>query len=376
MPIKSMFALLFAVCVLAVLAVHGAQAEEQVIFREVADGYNRLRIPAICITKNGTLLAFAEGREGGDAGDIDTILRRSEDGGKTWSPIQVVWNDGANTCGNPAPLVDCETGTVWLFNTWNLGTDRERAIIDGSSQDVRRAYLSRSDDDGRTWSAPREMPHLRKPEWRWYATGPCNGIQLTRGPHKGRLVMPANHSDRKASKNREQTYRAHLIYSDDNGQTWTLGGVHEPLTNESTVVELSDGSLMQNMRSYHGKHCRAVALSRDGGITFEKVYLDESLQSPVCQANILRYSWPEEGRGRIIFSSPGGKGRTHMTLRISYDDGRTWAVEKVVHAGPSAYSNLVKLPNGQLGLLYERGKKGPYETITFETFSMAGLEEK
>jgi sialidase-1 len=365
-----------AFCISAVLAFHAAEAEEQVIFREVADGYNRLRIPAICITKAGTLLAFAEGREGGDAGDIDTILRRSEDGGKTWSPIQVVWSDGANTCGNPAPVVDYETGTVWLFNTWNLGSDREGAIMDGSSGNVRRAYLSKSDDDGRTWSKPVEMPHLRKPEWRWYATGPCHGIQLTRGAHQGRLVVPANNSDRIMSKNREQSYRSHIIYSDDHGQTWTLGGVLEPLTNESTVVELCDGSLMQNMRSYHGKHCRAVAVSRDGGVTFEKVYLDEALQSPVCQGNILRYSWPEDGRGRIVFSSPGGKGRTDMTLRISYDDGATWEAERVIYAGPSAYSNLVKLPDGQLGLLYEKGAKGPYETITFATFSMKTIEGK
>jgi len=345
---------------------------EQTLFQKKKDGYNNIRIPTIAVTKTGTLLAFAEGRVGGDAGDIDTIMRRSEDGGKTWGKIEVVWDDEKNTCGNPAPLVDLQTGTIWLFNTWNLGSDHESAIMVGKSKHPRKVYLCKSTDDGKTWSKPEELADLRQEPWRWYATGPCNGIQLTRGPHKGRLICPANHSDKATPKRTSKTYRSHIIYSDDHGKTWKLGGVHEPLTNESTVVELSGGEVMQNMRSYHGKHNRAVAVSTDGGVTFGKVYLDDGLKSPVCQASILRYSWKEEGKSRILFASPGGRGREKMTVRVSYDEGKTWPVSKLIYAKGSAYSNLVKLPDEKVGLLYE---KDGYATITFATFSLKWLEK-
>lgn len=349
--------------------------ETQILFRKAVDGYNNIRIPAICSTKDGTLLAFAEGREAGDKGDIDLIVRRSEDGGKTWGGIEVIWDDKDNTCGNPCPVVDLDTGTIWLFLTWNLGTDSETAIMTGESEHPRSPWVTYSDDDGKTWAEPKKLPHLRKKEWTWYATGPGNGIQLSRGPHKGRLVLPANHADRMTAKRDSSTYRSHIIYSDDHGENWQLGAIQESLTNESTVVELTDGSVMQNMRSYHGKGNRAVAVSRDGGASFDRLYLDAGLQSPVCQANILRYSWPEENQSRILFSSPTGEKRAGITVRMSYDEGRTWPVNKLMHQGPGAYSNMVRLPNGDIGLLVEVGESDPYETISLITFGMDWLEE-
>ncbi|MBN2295326.1 MAG: exo-alpha-sialidase [Pirellulales bacterium] len=369
---KSLMIFLSMIAGLATVCTHAdAEITEQIIFQRKKDGYNNIRIPVICRTTKGTLLAFAEGRVGGDAGKIHTILRRSEDGGRTWSKIQIVWSDGNNTCGNPAPIVDHNTGIIWLFNTWNLGSDHERDIMTGRSKFPRKVYLCKSTDDGKTWSKPVEMPHLRKQPWRWYATGPCNGIQLTRGPHKGRLICPANNSDRATPKRSSKTYRSHIIYSDDHGETWKLGGVQEPLTNESTVVELADGSVMQNMRSYHGKHNRAEAVSKDGGETFGELYLDDTLQSPVCQGSILRFSWLEDGKSRILFSSPAGKGREKMTIRLSYDEGKTWPISKEIYPGGGAYSNLVKLSDDAIGLLYE---KDGYETIVFATIPLKELE--
>ena len=131
---------------------------------------------------------------------------------------------------------------------------------------------------------------------------------------------------------------------------------------------------MQNMRSYHGKGNRAVAVSKDGGLSFAPLYLDDGLQSPVCQANILRYSWPEENQSRILFSSPTGEKRAGITVRLSYDEGKTWPVSKMIDQAPGAYSNMVRLPNGDIGLLVEKGKSSAYETISFITFDLSWLE--
>jgi sialidase-1 len=288
----------------------------------------------------------------------------------------VIWSDGTNVCGNPTPVVDRETGTIWLLLTWNRGSDPERAILEGKSGDTRRVFVTRSTDDGKTWEKPREITEsVKKPHWRWYATGPVNGIQLTRGKHKGRLAAPANHSDH--SEGGKHPYRAHVIYSDDHGATWKIGGVEEEKTNESTVVELEDGSLLHNMRSYHGKNLRAIARSRDGGLTWSDVRLDAALIEPVCQASILRFSWPEgERKGAILFSNPASSRRERMTVRLSQDDGSSWPVSRVLWEGPAAYSSLVVLPDGKAGCVYERGEKNPYEKIVFATFTIEWLKGK
>ncbi len=145
------------------------------------------------------------------------------------------------------------------------------------------------------------------------------------------------------------------------------------MTNESTVTELIDGRLMQNMRSYHGRGGRAVAISNDGGQSFEKLLLADHLDSPVCQASILRYSWPEDDSSRILFSSPKGSQRSHMTIRLSYDEGKTWPKDLLIHDGGSAYSNLVKLPDDRVGLLYE---KDDYQAIVFASLDLVEIEDK
>ncbi|MEX2591866.1 MAG: sialidase family protein, partial [Anditalea sp.] len=193
------------------------------IFESGKDGYACYRIPAIVATNNGTLLAFAEGRRDGcsDTGDIDLLLKRSEDGGLTWSDHIVVWNDGGNTCGNPAPVVDQETGEVFLLATWNLGTDHERDIISGESEDTRRVFFLSSTDDGKSWSAPNEITQsVKKDNWTWYATGPVSGIQLKNKEYKGRLVIPCDFIEGGSKK-----AGSHIIYSDDHGKTWQLGGI-------------------------------------------------------------------------------------------------------------------------------------------------------
>ncbi|RPI96845.1 MAG: exo-alpha-sialidase [Chloroflexi bacterium] len=364
--------------VAAITAVHAQERTLQLseVFVFGQDGYHTYRIPAMVVTTHGTVLAFCEGRKAGrgDAGRIDLLLKRSTDHGSSWSPQQVVWSDGENTCGNPAPVVDQATGVVWLLMTWNLGADKEAAIDRGASRDTRRVYVAHSKDDGRTWSTPKEITAaIKKPDWRWYATGPVNGIQLTRGPRRGRLVIPANHTA--TNLQGQVVSRSHIIYSDDHGASWQLGGLEDEKTNESTVVELADGSLLHNMRNYRGTNRRAVARSHDAGGTWSAVAEDAALIEPVCQASILRATWPEnQVRSRILFSNPASAKREHLTVRASYDEGLTWPVSRVLHAGPSAYSCLTILQDRTVACLFERGEKSPYETITLARFPLPWLE--
>jgi sialidase-1 len=341
-------------------------------------GYNRYRIPSLIVSKQGTLLAFCEGRSGGDSGDIDTLVRRSEDGGETWSKYQVVWSDGGNTCGNPCPVVDQSTGRIYLLSTWNLGSDNESRIISWKSKDVRHPYICYSDDDGKSWSKPVCISDTaRLDDWRWYATGPGIGIQIKSGKYASRLVIPCDHSytetrDGVFKRYNRYGYSSHVIYSDDHGRTWKISKTIIPGCNENQVVELSDGSLMMNMRSYNGKQCRAVSISKDGGESWSEITHDPALIEPVCQASMITYNYGNNNL--ILFSNTADKkSRIRMTVRLSFDDGRTWPVSRILHEGPAAYSCLAVLENGEIACFYEAGEKNPYESMIFEKFSLEWL---
>ena len=235
------------------LATTCASAAEQAVdlWRSGEGGYDTYRIPSLIKTKSGTLVAFCEGRKAGrgDSGNIDLLMRSSTDSGKTWGTTQVIWDDEGNTCGNPCPVVDQETGAILLLLTHNLGIDHERQIIAQTSKGTRTVWLLKSTDDGKTWSEPKEITRqAKKPDWTWYATGPGAGIQIQHGPHKGRLVIPCDHIEAETKH-----YYSHVIYSDNHGDTWHLGGATpEHQVNECEVVELADppGRLMLNMRNY------------------------------------------------------------------------------------------------------------------------------
>jgi sialidase-1 len=334
-------------------------------------GYHTFRIPSAIATRKGTLLAFAEGRRAGagDAGDIDLVVKRSHDDGKSWSQLQVVGDNGPNTFGNPCPVIDQRSGAIWLLTTQNRGTDREQDIIAGTSQAGRTVWVMKSEDDGETWSPPVEITAaVKKPDWRWYATGPGVGIQ-TRG---GRLVIPANHSDASGA------HRSHLIFSDDAGRTWNLGAISDEGTNESQVAELADGRLMLNMRNHPPKpeNFRMVATSDDGGRTLSKASSDRSLIEPPAQASLLRLTTARtHDRNRLLFSNPASVRRERLTVRLSHDEGVSWPVSRLVHEGPAAYSSLVVLRDLSIGLLLERGDRSPYERITFARFTLDWLTE-
>ncbi len=361
----------------------GLQLQQTDVFVAGQGGYHTYRIPALIVTTNHTLLAFCEGRKNSasDTGNIDLLLKRSTDGGKTWSEPQVVWDDGPNTCGNPCPVVDEQTGTIWLLLTHNPGNLGERQIRERKPGAIRTVWVSRSTDDDKTWTAPENITaSVKEPDWAWYATGPGVGIQIQHGPHKGRLVIPCDHSfspPDHAGMGPTVEGGSHVIYSDDHGRTWKLGGTVRPKMNECQVVELSDGAggLLLNMRNTAKANRRAQSISHDGGQTWTAPQFPPQLVEPRCQASLSRYDWPKRDQpGRILFSNPAGPHRTDLTVRVSLDDGRTWPASKILHDGPAAYSCLAVLPDKSIGCLYECGRTNAYERITFARFPLGWLK--
>lgn len=354
-----------------------AAVEQTEVFVSGEGGYHTYRIPAVIRAANGALLAFCEGRKsgGGDAGDIDLLLKRSTDGGRTWGATQVVWDDAANTCGNPCPVLDESTGTLWLLLTHNVGTEHESDIITKKSKGTRTVWVTHSRDHGATWATPVDITSTTKePSWGWYATGPGVGIQIQSGANAGRLVIPCDHSYDDPSgkvRNGPYEYGAHTITSDDHGKSWRLGGVIRPKVNECQVVESFDerGTLIMNMRSYFGRNRRTHATSADGGLSWTAPKDVPDLIEPVCQASILR----APAAKLFLFSNPAATKRERLTVKASADDGRTWPRELVLHEGPAAYSSLVILDATTAGCLYERGEKAARERITFARFALSDV---
>ncbi|MBI5691696.1 MAG: exo-alpha-sialidase, partial [Verrucomicrobia bacterium] len=218
------------------------------------------------------------------------------------------------------------------------------------------------------WATPTEITvTTKKPDWTWYATGPGAGIQIEHGPRRGRLVIPCDHIEAGT-----KCYYSHVIYSDDHGRTWQLGGrTPRDQVNECEVAELSGQRLLLNLRNYdRTKQTRQQAISRDGGATWGEQRHVPELIEPICQASLRRFSWPADGRsGLLLFSNPASTKRENLTVRRSYDEGETWRDPLVLHPGPAAYSCLVALSAEDAGCLYERGEKRPYERITFARFT-------
>ncbi|MFE2489490.1 exo-alpha-sialidase [Streptomyces mirabilis] len=358
----------------------GASFEQQVLFRASQDpGYACFRIPAVVRSTHGTLLAFAEGRvhDCGDAGDIDIVVKRSTDGGRTWGPLQVVNEGAGDTHGNPAPIVDRETGRIVLAETYNTGR------TDGRGCDVpcdRTPHLQYSDDDGLSWSAPRDLSaEILPPNWNsWYATGPVHGIQLTRGRHAGRLVFGVNTETWNGS--RVTANNAALITSDDGGDHWRIGasdswpiaedGTFRQKPSELTLTERADGSVLVSGREQDGTDLghRTQTVSRDGGDSFTAPFRDlPGLYAPQVQGSVLRLG------DRVLLACPGDPDRRRtMMIRSSYDGGRTWdSVDRgtVVTTDWSGYSDLVRIGGGAVGLLYEGGAVDARDEVRFARFT-------
>ena len=353
--------------------------EPTVVFsKETVDGITYgYRIPSLITTKKGTVLAFAERRVGlHDHAQNDMVLKRSLDNGKSWRKLQIIADFGKKSLNDPL-AVELESGRILLmFKMYPYGVHTRNSgwiqMADNGYDGPRntKSFLTYSDDDGKTWAKPREVTKMVRPHDRINAGSPGIGIQLKKGEHKGRIVMPLYYTRKINDTDRDCTNAT--AFSDDEGLTWTISNDiphkgHTGFGNEAQVVERADGSLLYICRNHGGLH-RKIAESNDGGFTWNNMRLDFGLPGTACQGSVLRYSWPEEGESIIAQSSPANKyGRNHGTVRLSVDEGKTWKYSREITPDFFAYSCLTKLKTNTIGLLYE---SNGYQDIVFTSFTV------
>jgi len=332
------------------------------VFVSGEGGYNTYRIPAVIRSPNGFLLAFCEGRsKRDDHAQNDIVLKRSYDQGNTWDSLQVVASEGNDALNNPLLVIEEEMGRIFLMYQHYPEGYGEKEVLPGIKGDkVCRTHIVYSDDDGKTWSEPEEITkEVKRPkEVTSIAGGPGVGIQLKKGKHAGRLVMPYNQGP-------WGDWKVYMVYSDNQGKSWKYGevatGDAEGMANEVQVIEMSDGTLMLNARNMMGDKCRKTAYSQDGGETWSPLQNDSTLIEPQCQASILKFN-----PYYTLFSNPASQtDRENGTIRLSKDNGQTWPYARTLYEGSFAYSCLTRVNDLYAGVLYERDD---YSKITFSRF--------
>jgi sialidase-1 len=332
-------------------------------------GYHTYRIPALLTTDAGTLLAFAEGRASRrDHARNDIVMRCSTDGGRTWSPLLLIEDAGEDALNIPCCVQVLEgphAGRVLLlYQRYAAGCDERCATPGYEGPKVCRTFLVHSEDDGRTWSAPREITRGGKPpEATSTASGPGFAIQKRHPPHRGRIVVPFNRGPYGA-------WKVYAALSDDGGDTWRFGAEADDtqspgLGNEVQVVELHDGSLLMNSRSFGGSQRRKQTRSVDGGETWSPLGDVPDLIEPGVMASVLVVG--EGTDQRVLYAGPRSTdSRVDGTLMESRDGGVTWRERLLLYRGKYAYGVLTRIDADTVGCLFERDG---YEVISLVRFT-------
>lgn len=352
-------------------------AQKATVFKFGDDAYNCYRIPAIIANKNGSLIAFSEGRvkNCGDFGDVDIVSKISQDGGKTWSQISIVASNGNLQAGNPAPVFDYTDprfpeGRLFLF--YNTGTNSEHDVVNGKG--VREVWYTTSLDFGISWSEPINITlQVHKPnepnlndkynfdeDWRHFANTPGHAIQLK----SGRILVPTNHSKGEI-QNGKIPYYANAFYSDDHGRTFQIS---ESLvlkgSNENTAVELDNGEVLLNARDQTEKTGkRYFARSNDGGKSWFEEGISNTLTDPVCQGSLNKITL-DDSELLLLSHVNHPKERKNLVISLSNDLGKTWKEEILIEPSYAAYSDIVTLTKGKVGILYEADN---YQKIIYKS---------
>ena len=359
---------LFPLCFLSLSFLHGTDRKVTIIHKQGQFDCHTFRIPAMATTNKGTLLAVYDMRYKSRRdlqGHMDIGLSRSTDGGETWVwpvPIMDMKNfgglpEGQNGCSDPNILVDRKTGEIFVSAVWTHGkpnTHQWRGKGSEPGHSILKSsqfMIVRSSDDGLTWSEPENWTkRLKDPQWHLFAPAPGNGITLK----DGTLVMPTQGRDKTGLP------FSNLMWSKDHGKNWTVSNHARDNTTECSVVELSDRSLMLNMRDNRNRsdksesNGRAVSVTKDMGKSWTVHRSDHGvLPEPVCMASLISHDLVDGGRV-LFFSNPNSKHRREkMTVRMSLDQGKTWPKSILLDQKGGAYSSLSMVNDRTLGILYE-----------------------
>ncbi|MBK7926073.1 MAG: exo-alpha-sialidase [Bryobacterales bacterium] len=356
-----------------------AESRRSDLFQSGTGGYALYRIPGIVVTAKGTLLAYAEARKSdrGDWGPIDIVLRRSTDGGATWSAAKVIAKVEGEHRKNPVALAQslANPSDVTYNNPVAIADRKTGAVHFLFCQEYMRAFYMRSDDDGQSFGKPVEITATFdrfRPEYNWkvLATGPGHGIQLS----GGRLLVPVWLSTGTGGHAHRPSVTS-TIYSDDAGRSWQRGAIAVPDTpewvfpNETAAAELSDGRVLLNVRTESKGNRRLLTTSGDGATGWSAPQFHENLLEPICFGSMATLA--VDGKSRLLFSNPdnlektGGvaepgknRDRKNLAIQVSYDDARTWMVKKVIEPGWAGYSDLATDAKGWIYCFFERGGIG------------------
>ncbi len=333
------------------------------IFVANTNGITQYRIPSLITTKKGILLAVCDARvdrEGDPPNNVDQVMRRSKDNGRSWQDLRTILDfPNKEGAGDPQLLQDPETERIFLFYGYCPGRNEliDAPIMLGRHLSLQYVY---SDDEGTTWSLPIMAEYGLKKEG-WHSLWPCPG----RGTvlEDGTLVVPISGYD-------TEKIFSHFLFSSDHGTTWQISNRIGEGINEATLAELADGTLMVNARNDTKK--RAIITSRDRGDSWSAISYHDELQEPTCQGSFIKCQW--KGSDVLLFSNPDdSKERQNLTVKVSFDNGKTWPVKKVIYSGPSAYSCLSAIGDDKIGLLYENGVHDPYEKMSFVELDLSWL---
>ena len=348
------------------------------------DGVESYRIPGLVTTNAGTLLGVYDVRHNNSADlqeYVEIGLSRSTDGGQTWEKMRIPMSFGEygglpkaqNGCGDPAILVDKQTGTIWIVAAWTHGMGWNRAWTNSmpgmDKEHTAQLVMVKSEDDGRTWSEPINVTEqMKDPSWYFFFQGPGRGITMD----DGTLVFASQYIGKDKIPN------AGIMYSKDHGKTWKVSKHARTNTTESQVAEIAPGVLMLNMRDNRGGS-RAVSTTTDMGETWKEHESSRTaLPESICMASLIHVKAKDNvlGKDILLFSNPNTtEGRHSMTIKASLDGGYTWLPENqlLVDSGSSwGYSCLSMIDQETVGILYE----GSVAHMTFQAINLKDIIKK